>query len=269
MTELTIERVAELFTYDPESGIVRRKIDHNRCKAGDAVGSLSAGGYLSVRIDKKAYYVHRLAWFMTYGRWPEGVIDHIDGDRLNNKLANLRDASSLVNMQNTLKPKGKQRLLGVSLHRGKYWKAGIRVNGKQTHLGYFETPELAHEAHMKAKRALHSGLVESAAGAQQQDDHAGSPAPSRVDLPARVVDTVAASVGLSGPFDQDFYDFAQALMMEVLARAPAPSAESSKAALSDDDVVELRAEHGWAKETIRAIERAILARAGIGESRHE
>lgn len=162
VSELTFELLAELFTYDPESGVLRRKIDRYKRIDEGVAGSVGARGYLLVGIDNKTYYVHRLVWFMTHGRWPDGVIDHIDGNPLNNKLANLRDASRAINTQNTLKPRGKQQLLGVSLHRGKYWKAGIKVNGKQTHLGYFKTPELTHEAHMAARRALHAGYVERA-----------------------------------------------------------------------------------------------------------
>lgn len=177
-----------------------------------------------------------------------------------------------------------QRKLGIRYSQAQELVARMLRDGL---VSIEDTPGLQHDAadapHPEAQASRHATKengdcpqwckackVEAESRAQQQDDHAGSPAPSRVDLPARVVDTVAASVGLSGPFDQDFYDFAQALMMEVLARAPAPSAESSKAALSDDDFNEVEVELlAQGRFSLANFARAILARAGIGESRRE
>lgn len=125
--------------------------------------------------------------------------------------------------------------------------------------------ELYKTGHRDARHAA-AELVAStgAAGAQQQDDHAGSPAPSAWLIEWDGGRTVCLHNAVG-----DYRDQHPEATSTKLYTHPAPSSQSSKAALSDDDVVELRAEHGWAKETIRAIERAILARAGIGESRHE
>lgn len=115
-------------------------------------------GYLQMSVCGQVCVGHRLAWFYVHSEWPE-VIDHINGDRADNRLANLREVTQAQNCQNIRAPKSHNKVgfLGVSWdsERGKY-TAGIKAGGKRKALGRFDTPEEAHSAYLAAKRALHS-----------------------------------------------------------------------------------------------------------------
>lgn len=85
--EATAERVRELFRYDPETGIFTRLVDSpmHRAKAGETSASINSQGYAQIRVDGKRYKAHRLAWLHMTGEWPTQQIDHIDGNRANNR----------------------------------------------------------------------------------------------------------------------------------------------------------------------------------------
>jgi hypothetical protein len=113
----------------------------------------NAYGYISVNIyADKVYQIkgHRLAWYLHYGKLPINVIDHIDGDRANNKIKNLRDVTRLENQWNFIKKKG----YGWHKASQKY-RAYITVNGKLIHLGLFLTKEESVEAYLTAKAKYH------------------------------------------------------------------------------------------------------------------
>lgn len=107
--------------------------------------------YLRVWIDNRLYYMHRLAWFYTYGKWPK-LIDHINGDGKDNRLINLRLASHTQNHANSKRYcNNKTDYKGVSLLRGRY-RATIKINKKQVELGTFDSPQEAYLAYVaKAK----------------------------------------------------------------------------------------------------------------------
>jgi hypothetical protein len=112
----------------------------------------------------KRYYAHRLAWLYEYGEFPEKIIDHIDGNRTNNSIHNLRDVSQALNSQNQKEARidNGTGYLGVTFDkrpRTAKYRARIGITGcaKRICLGYFETPELAHLAYLDAKRKLHPG----------------------------------------------------------------------------------------------------------------
>ncbi|MBR8025222.1 HNH endonuclease [Burkholderia cenocepacia] len=155
--ELTHEKLLEAIHYDPETGIFTRlKSSSHRAVIGPIKGNPMGAGYKAVSIGSRQYYMHRLAWFYIHGEWPKHQIDHINGDRTDNRLANLRDVPHAENMQNMRKPKAYSAtgLLGVAKFRGKF-RAEIRIDGKKKHLGVFDTAEEAHAAYMSAKRAYH------------------------------------------------------------------------------------------------------------------
>jgi hypothetical protein len=149
----------EMLDYDPLTGIFRWKIDrvHN-AKAGDIAGYKDSLGYMRLSIFGMKYLCHRLAWLITTGSWPTKNIDHVDGDRRNNRFSNLRDVSQMTNIQNQRVSRRNGKLLGVSKNR-KRWAATIMACGKKTYLGTFDTQELAHEAYVEAKRRLHEGCT--------------------------------------------------------------------------------------------------------------
>ena len=98
---LTAEMLRSLLSYDPETGEFRWRISRGRVSVGDIAGSHpNRVGYLRIMLGDVEYRAHRLAWLYIYGKWPELVIDHIDRNKTNNRIANLRDVSHAENMRN-------------------------------------------------------------------------------------------------------------------------------------------------------------------------
>ncbi len=165
---LTAERVRDVLNYDAETGIFTWRISRPKARAGCVAGCLDRGGYRLIMVDGKLYKAHRLAWFYSYGVWPEDDIDHVNGDAGDNRLSNLREATRSQNNCNT----GKQRnnssgRKGVYLHRaaGK-WAAEIRFNRKREFLGLFYTVEAAAAAYEAAAKRLH-GEFANVGGSQR------------------------------------------------------------------------------------------------------
>lgn len=157
---LTYEQANEYLSHDSKTGVLVWKKDINKQKAGNIAGYVCKhNGYVIVYLLGKIHKAHRIAWLLNYGEYPKNQIDHINGIKHDNRLCNLREAT---NQQNCFNLRDKRShnstgYLGVSFARGcfKPYKAKIVLNGKQKHLGCYETAELAHEAYLKAKRDLH------------------------------------------------------------------------------------------------------------------
>lgn len=156
----SIEQLREALILDAETGTLTWRKTGRKGHAGKVAGRISAKGYRDVSIAGKRLYAHRVVFALTHGRWPEGLVDHIDGNRLNNRPANLREVSNQANLQNSLSPCGKTSsgLRGVSLIKssGK-WKAYIVVDRRMKTLGHFDTREAAYAAYLEAKTRLHPG----------------------------------------------------------------------------------------------------------------
>ena len=154
------QRLRELLDYDAETGRFVWRQANKRVKGGTVAGYVGNDGYVRIRASGTRFLAHRLAWFYVHGTWPSGEIDHINGDRSDNRIANLRDVSRLTNRQNMRRAQADNRsgLLGVSLTNNRC-KASIRSGGKNHHLGYFASPEAAHAAYVAAKRQRHDGCT--------------------------------------------------------------------------------------------------------------
>lgn len=151
---VTPQRVRELLSYDATSGAIKRVAD-----GSDAV-FFNARGYGYVSVEGRPYLAHRIAWAHYYGRWPDGVVDHIDHNKANNSIANLRDVSHRENCQNIVRPPKHNTtgLLGVSLtQNGQRFRAYLKVLGRQVSLGTYDTAEEAHAAYLRAKNTHHAG----------------------------------------------------------------------------------------------------------------
>jgi hypothetical protein len=154
------DSLLSMVSYDRNSG----EFFWNESGSGrkEKLGFFTGDGYLAVGIDYRTYRLHRLAWFYVFGVWPNGEIDHINGIKTDNRIDNLRDVSKSINMQNMRSPQknNKSGFLGVSWskHHGKY-QARIGHKGLDVFLGYFNSPEDAHSAYLKAKRKIHSGCT--------------------------------------------------------------------------------------------------------------
>ena len=154
-------RVRELLDYDEITGVFAWRVARpGTARVGVVAGASDGDGYWRIKVDGRRYRAHRLAWLWAHGTWPMGQIDHLDGNRLNNALANLRDVSHSVNAQNQREASrnNSSGLLGVSWakNNGK-WRAQIKAAGRVRVLGYFAVKEEAHARYVEAKREFHEG----------------------------------------------------------------------------------------------------------------
>lgn len=117
----------KIIDYNPDTGkMCWRETMGRRAKAGAEIGHINRDGYRKVKIKGRTYLVHRLAWRLAYGVWPSNEIDHFDGDRLNNKLSNLRDVTKAMNLRNSRRrADNSSGIVGVSqiCHPTKFWVA--------------------------------------------------------------------------------------------------------------------------------------------------
>jgi hypothetical protein len=143
-------------SYDEQSGLFAWKQKRQGAIAGK-FGSIEKTGYVRVKLLNKKYLAHRLAWFIVHKQWPDGQIDHINGNRSDNRIVNLRVVDQSGNSQNRrAKQKNNQSgYFGVHASGAK-WRAQIRIDKKLKHLGLFDTPELASMAYIEAKRSIHA-----------------------------------------------------------------------------------------------------------------
>jgi hypothetical protein len=149
---MTADKLRTMLDYDLESGVFRWKVKAAACVTIGSVAGSNDGGYRRISISGKNYWAHRLAWLHVYGAWPQHQIDHIDGDRSNNRIANLRDVSSRINSQNRV-------VTGAYFQDGR-WKVRIITPHDNLYLGGFPSKEEAEAAYLKAKRTYHEGFVE-------------------------------------------------------------------------------------------------------------
>lgn len=157
MENLTIERLKELYHYDPSSGVFKRlKKTSNRGSLGVVSGHTRKDGYQVLRIDGELYFLHRLAWFYMNETWPP-EIDHIDGNPSNNTFSNLREATSSQNKINRQTGKKSRNIpKGVCWHKGaSKWMAQVRKDKQYIYLGLFESLEKAVAEYEKASKELH------------------------------------------------------------------------------------------------------------------
>lgn len=144
MKRPSIERIRYLFSYDPGTGIISRKIGRIDFRG-------PVGKSLDVSIDGHKFLKSHLAWALHYSYWPTTLIDHKDGNKDNIKLNNLREATHRQNQFNKVGhgkyPKGV--VFKADANRKKPWSARIRVHGKKIAIGSYETMEEAAEAYLR------------------------------------------------------------------------------------------------------------------------
>lgn len=147
---ITQSRLKELIHYEPITGIFTRLVrTSNRVKIGDVIGSKHCMGYLEMTVGGHRCLSHRVAWLYIFGKLPDQEIDHINGVKTDNRIANLREATHAENMRNMSRHSdGVSGVLGVSLHKksGK-WKAQCSYGGVNKHLGLFADKECAIETY--------------------------------------------------------------------------------------------------------------------------
>lgn len=169
--DVTAEYVRSRLDYDPETGVfvwkpitdlsaARFMVRWNNRYAGKVAGVTRRDGYRGISFNcRTAYLAHRLAWLMTTGSFPATGIDHINRNRADNRLVNLREATQAENLRNLpLFNTNKTGYKGVSVRKGvknPTWRAHIVFNNKQICLGSFSTPEEAAAAYQRASAKYH------------------------------------------------------------------------------------------------------------------
>lgn len=163
---LTAERARDIFNYDAGSGDLTWKVERRAgkgsnvvcCRPGDLVGCIGPWGYRVFSFEGSGYRAHRVIWLIVHGEWPAKHLDHVNGDRADNRLVNLRECGDLQNARNRGKhPRNTSGFKGVSWdsNRGK-WIAQIRIGGKRNkYLGRFDSAVEAHAAYCVAAAQYH------------------------------------------------------------------------------------------------------------------
>jgi hypothetical protein len=148
---MSLAEFQKVVTYDKETGIFYRK--------GNPTGRVATKGYMQVCVKGKRYMAQRLAWLFVYGEWPDGQIDHINRNKLDNRIANLRIVTNQQNQENVgLWAHNTTGYRGVSSRKNGTFQADIKVNKKTVYLGKFPTAEDAAIARMKAEKNFFSLL---------------------------------------------------------------------------------------------------------------
>lgn len=155
---MDIELLHTLFRY--EDGDLIRKVSRGGSCAGEVVGSLQPDGYRTVRVNYTVHPVHRIIFVMHHGYVPEQV-DHIDGDRSNNRIENLRAATPITNGYNRKNGvNNTSGTKGVTWHvSNKKWQVRINVNGKRKAFGYYDDLELAELVAVEARNKYHGAYA--------------------------------------------------------------------------------------------------------------
>lgn len=159
-SKLTQSFLKRVVSYDAKTGLFTRiKQTCNKVKVGDIASFKNESGYIALNVGNKLHLAHRLAWLYVYGELPELQLDHINGSREDNRIANLRVVTHAENQQNRTKARKDNKhseFIGVGFHsQNGRWRARIQVNKTSKWLGYFETKEAAKDAYLAAKAQIH------------------------------------------------------------------------------------------------------------------
>lgn len=154
MSDLTHAQLTRLVSYNPESGEFTRLAGK---RAGYKTGSPVKAGYVYVYLAGKTYKAHRLAWLYVNGRWPSGHLDHINHNRSDNRICNLREVTDVENHHNRRRiTRSLTGFIGIAWHkRDKRWQSTIEAQGKALHLGYFKCLGQAIRARVNAEKTYH------------------------------------------------------------------------------------------------------------------
>lgn len=146
---ITASRLRSVLQYDPENGLFLWLVDRPRARAGFPAGTINAkSGYHRIKLDGRLYQSHRLAWLYVHSAWPL-QLDHINGDKSDFRIANLRPCTQSTNYMNRRRNLNKELPKGVR-KRGNRYQARIQVNGKSKWLGTYPTENEAQAAYMTA-----------------------------------------------------------------------------------------------------------------------
>lgn len=145
---LSLSELRESFRYDAETGNIFWRTSGGRRRSNVPAGSKRKDGYIKIGFAGKHYPAHRLAWILFYGKFADGEIDHIDRDRSNNRISNLRCVTRRENASNT--SKSNKEVGTTFIPRIGKWQAQTSISGKYYYLGLFATSGEAASAYKDA-----------------------------------------------------------------------------------------------------------------------
>lgn len=161
----SVDLLNEWLNYEPETGLITwRKSPSHSTPVGLVAGTVDGRGYLQIGVRGIKYLAHRLAWMMVHGECPR-VLDHINGDPLDNRIVNLRPASLATNQFNKrLARNNTSGFKGVHPTRGGGFRASIKTGRKTLHIGTFVTAEDAHAAYCAEAQKLFGEFANGGTG---------------------------------------------------------------------------------------------------------
>lgn len=157
---ITQEELKTQVEYNADTGIFTWKVrNSNRIKVGDEAGNYHNGGYIEMQVLGERHLAHRLAWLYVHGYIPQ-LIDHIDGNRLNNKISNLREATYAENAYNSkIRSDNKSGVRCVSWDKArKSWEVRIKIDGKLKHFGNYKDLDEAAKVAEKVRKEHHTSF---------------------------------------------------------------------------------------------------------------
>jgi predicted ribonuclease toxin of YeeF-YezG toxin-antitoxin module len=156
MSDLTQEELKRLLHYDPETGVFTWRVIKGWVRAGAIAGGINSLGYQQIKINRRNHRGHRLAFLYMTGSWPVADVDHIDGNKSNNRWDNLRPATRSQNNANSkIRSSNSAGYKGVTYcKRDNRWRAAIRKDGRHYHLGHFDTAAEAYAAYLIKARQI-------------------------------------------------------------------------------------------------------------------
>lgn len=155
-TALTQEQLKKILRYDKRTGLFYWASNYHTTKVGSVAGNFSSR-YVRIKFGGKGYPASCLAWMYVTGEWPPHEVDHKDTDKHNNRWRNLRSATRVQNAYNARPMRGKKygTLKGVTWAKGRRkWMAAIRVQGRSTTIGYFDSEKKAYQAYTRKAKEL-------------------------------------------------------------------------------------------------------------------
>ena len=155
---ITQEEIKKLLYYNEETGIFTWKLYRGgKAKICAIANSKDSKGYIRIQINKERNSAHRLAWLYMYGKFPEFYIDHINGNKIDNRICNLREATTNQNQYNRKAPiNNTSGIKGVYFDKSRSkWVAELKANNKKIFIGRFNSIELAEIAINNARKQYH------------------------------------------------------------------------------------------------------------------
>lgn len=161
----SLDWIHKWLVYDPVTGVFTWAKTKGHRKAGKIAGTIKKdSGYILLWIDGKQYRAHKVAMYIYTGCWPNEFLDHVDGNKANNAISNLRFATKSQNGFNVgIKATNTSGVKGVSWRADRNkWRAYLRINGSIKHLGYFDDIEFAELVVNEARDKYHGEFARNA-----------------------------------------------------------------------------------------------------------